>query len=350
MEPVTGPYLHDVVTGRMAASGMPQDHYDPSRSVAANALDPQALEQATNMALSVGPGAIRAYHGSPYDFSRFDISKIGTGEGAQAYGHGLYFAENEAVARGYRDKLAPAKLGPTMDVLPEYFKPGNIVPSYGGRDRVLEYKPNGDFGFAVKVEEVNSKGETIGRPRWHETMPTPQQIQQVLGKNLGHMYEVNINAEPQQFLDWDAPATAQPDHVLDTLNRMWLARGNTLEGREYLPFTTRQNATGKTLYEGIGASANAPMAPRSQLSEYSARQLRAAGVPGLRYLDQVSRGAGEGTSNYVMFDDSLIEILRKYGLLGTLGGGAAAAAGGEAQAGEPAGDISGLLGMLGPQP
>ena len=37
---------------------------------------------------------IRAYHGSPYDFEKFDISKIGTGEGAQAYGHGLYFAEN----------------------------------------------------------------------------------------------------------------------------------------------------------------------------------------------------------------------------------------------------------------
>ena len=42
---------------------------------------------------------IRAYHGSPYDFDRFDMSKIGTGEGAQAYGHGLYFAENPAVAR-----------------------------------------------------------------------------------------------------------------------------------------------------------------------------------------------------------------------------------------------------------
>ena len=37
---------------------------------------------------------IRAYHGSPHDFDKFDLSKIGTGEGAQAYGHGLYFAEN----------------------------------------------------------------------------------------------------------------------------------------------------------------------------------------------------------------------------------------------------------------
>jgi hypothetical protein len=48
---------------------------------------------------------IRAYHGTPHKFDKFDMSKIGTGEGAQAYGHGLYFAENEGVARSYRDTL-----------------------------------------------------------------------------------------------------------------------------------------------------------------------------------------------------------------------------------------------------
>jgi hypothetical protein len=49
---------------------------------------------------------IKAYHGSPHDFERFDLSKIGTGEGAQAYGHGLYFAESEGVAKAYREALA----------------------------------------------------------------------------------------------------------------------------------------------------------------------------------------------------------------------------------------------------
>jgi hypothetical protein len=41
---------------------------------------------------------IRAYHSSPHDFDKFDLAKIGTGEGAQMYGHGLYFAENPAVS------------------------------------------------------------------------------------------------------------------------------------------------------------------------------------------------------------------------------------------------------------
>jgi hypothetical protein len=54
----------------------------------------------------LGGAPIKAYHGSPHDFDAFDLSKIGTGEGAQAYGHGLYFAENPDVARGYRDTLS----------------------------------------------------------------------------------------------------------------------------------------------------------------------------------------------------------------------------------------------------
>jgi hypothetical protein len=46
----------------------------------------------------VQPEGIFAYHSSPYTFDKFDLSKIGTGEGAQVYGHGIYAAENPAVS------------------------------------------------------------------------------------------------------------------------------------------------------------------------------------------------------------------------------------------------------------
>ncbi len=42
--------------------------------------------------------------------------------------------------------------------------------------------------------------------------------------------------------------------------------------------------------------------------------LRKAGVPGIRYLDGGSRGAGQGTHNYVAFDDSIIEVLKRNGV------------------------------------
>lgn len=38
-------------------------------------------------------------------------------------------------------------------------------------------------------------------------------------------------------------------------------------------------------------------------------------ISGVRYLDEGSRGAGEGSRNYVVFDDKLVDIARKYGLL-----------------------------------
>ena len=44
--------------------------------------------------------------------------------------------------------------------------------------------------------------------------------------------------------------------------------------------------------------------------------LKQHGIPGIKYLDQGSRTAGEGTRNYVVFDDKLIDILRKYGMAG----------------------------------
>jgi hypothetical protein len=56
--------------------------------------------------------------------------------------------------------------------------------------------------------------------------------------------------------------------------------------------------------------------------------LRQAGIPGIRYLDQGSRGAGEGSHNYVVFDANTMNIIRRYGLAGLMAGGGAAALGG----------------------
>ena len=66
----------------------------------------QGVMMGTTAPGDVPPPGIVAYHGSPHSFDQFDTSKIGTGEGAQAYGHGLYFAGNEGVAQAYRKNLA----------------------------------------------------------------------------------------------------------------------------------------------------------------------------------------------------------------------------------------------------
>jgi hypothetical protein len=75
------------------------------------------------MMMGAVPGvdaAATVFHGSPHKFDRFDSSKIGTGEGAQAYGHGLYLADSPAVAGGYKDRLSI-----------DYVKPDGGLEHYG---------------------------------------------------------------------------------------------------------------------------------------------------------------------------------------------------------------------------
>lgn len=156
-------------------------------------------------AMGAGPSGIRAYHGSPHDFDKFDLSKIGTGEGAQAYGHGLYFAENEGVARSYKAAGQPSYLGAdriqaAQDLLKE-----------AGGDRVA--------AMALADQRMRSTTKYSEGKLWQDVT---NNFDHLVGKGPGRMYEVNINARPDQFLDLDKMLSAQPsiqDKVFDTLRR-----------------------------------------------------------------------------------------------------------------------------------
>ncbi|MGL4556087.1 MAG: hypothetical protein ACRCV5_01190, partial [Afipia sp.] len=105
----------ETISPTMGAYGAGQMAAEGSRAIGQGDYIGGGAGLALGMAGMI-PGApkgkgIRAFHGSPHDFDRFDVSKIGTGEGAQAYGHGLYFAESEGVAKSYRDKLQDVKYG-----------------------------------------------------------------------------------------------------------------------------------------------------------------------------------------------------------------------------------------------
>jgi hypothetical protein len=237
-----------------------------------------AMKDATGM-------GIRAYHGSPHDFDKFDLSKIGTGEGAQAYGHGLYFAEKEGVAKAYRDALTP-KRNTTVD---------------GGKYNADDSLHNA----AVMLEKFNGdRDAAMAWMRGSESMkPTFDILQSGVALpsqavKPGRMYEVDIKANPEQFLDWDKPLSAQ----------------GGVERFSNLPQYARpidpmeaENVIGQRLHQRIA---------NKHGDDGASKILREAGIPGIKYLDQGSRRAGEGSSNYVVFDDKLVDILRKYGIMG----------------------------------
>ena len=294
---------------------------------------------------------IRAYHGSPHDFDKFDLSKIGTGEGAQAYGHGLYFAENEKVAKGYRDALGGKQYRGSSD--PAHMAFDDIQYLNGNKDAAISSwrsdirdRPNTPAGIAAaqKLAAYDSGA--------------------VAALNPGHMYEVNIHADPAKFLDWDKPLSQQsqsvqkiagtiPTHGVEDMHEeqlrgvlqkidpsgVWNAMDQRAElGREMswgeLIKAAKQmgvdrylagngpgdlSQTGATLYHRLdAANLGNPMNVSNALA--------AEGIPGIKYLDGGSRAAGDGSRNYVAFDDKLIEILRKYGLLPVAAGTAMAGA------------------------
>ncbi|MGE5164379.1 MAG: hypothetical protein ACM3IH_10200 [Sphingobacteriales bacterium] len=279
---------------------------------------------------AVGMG-IRAYHGSPYDFEKFDLSKIGTGEGAQAYGHGLYFAENPKVAQEYRDALT--KQSPQLRQS-YYGDPRNEVDKFAAAALLR----NGD---PMEARFVASNWEMPKGVARDDVYAAIERLAKEYPKPQGRMYEVNINAKPQQFLDWDKPLSQMSEPVRNALRGAWLAHPDL-------------NQTGSQIYN---ATAHKPFGNYKTITDFqpeiASQELSQAGIPGIKYLDQGSRGlagtkvekapygdgwiasndrgwghyatkeeaeafANSGTHNYVVFNPDIIDILKKYGLAGLL--------------------------------
>lgn len=215
---------------------------------------------------------IEAYHGSPHDFDRFDLSKIGTGEGAQAYGHGLYFAEEKNIASHYATALSSSP-GPIPEVVHSALK---------------------DIDFAGFDSAGEAMANIRAHPDWMDRWgvadsEAAQTINKYVAENpRGNLYQVRINADPDHFLDWDKPLSEQSPKVQEALERV--NPGITEEGR-----------TIKSL-----------LPVDSQISN----QFSDAGIRGIKYLDAGSRGADEAlaTRNYVVFNDDDIQITHKNGI------------------------------------
>jgi hypothetical protein len=114
------------------------------------------------------------------------------------------------------------------------------------------------------------------------------------------MYEVALHAEPQQFLDWDKPLSQQSEWVRQKL-----------EAANFVPHAARYNNSWDALFhpDRVMLGSFGKDAPKQS------QVLREAGIPGIRYKDQLSRGKEGGSYNYVVFPgaEDLIEIIGKDG-------------------------------------
>jgi hypothetical protein len=259
-------------------------------------------------------GAIRAWHGSPHDFDKFEWSPRtrGTGEGAQAYGDGLYFAENRDVATGYQTSLAGTRI---ID--------GRGVPINGREFEISDEIEKAALAAGYDRDRAGSVATGWGHHVFRPQDEADPVVQSVINKHGlrssggGRLYEVNINAEPEDFLDWDRPLSEQAVHrkyadaLIPTLRSDPLMSelfGNDPIPNSYLGlFDSSKGSQAYNTLADVGRGEYGSSNPSA-----ATEALRKAGIPGIRFLDQGSRSGGQGTSNYVVFDDALIDILRKY--------------------------------------
>lgn len=287
------------------------------------------------------PGqAFPAYHGTPHKVDRFSTEKIGTGEGAQAYGWGLYFAENEKVAAEYRDALAYKSRRKLYDGGEFNADNPSHVAAFLGEEGVKEFVETGFVDWADT--EGISKDQAQKALDWIKS--GRQVAKYELTPPSSNLYTVDLDVEPQDLLDWDKPLSEQSEKVQQAVAK---ARGDIKDWR--MAFQDQQSGlwgrTGAASYMDIQLARKVDMAGAS-------KALLAAGIPGIRYLDQGSRAfqvvlstkqgeyarnsfdtqtaaesyaaekqaegftteiKREGTYNYVIFDEKLIKITNENG-------------------------------------
>lgn len=240
---------------------------------------------------------VEAWHGSPYQFDKFTTKAMGTGEGVQAFGWGLYFTELESIGRGYANELA-REVDLEIDgkkVKSETLKGwvSMIQSYYSGQDLKIEDFTDGlinkglDYGYITKED--------------FDLIKNAKDIKVIKLKNL---YKVTIHKgkSPDEYnwLDWyGKPNKEQVKNIFSKLTKEQYDNG--------FYYGLKPNATNADLYKGLVQALGS--------QEKASMFLLENGIDGIKYpAESISRGATSDTArgfNYVVFDENTVSIEEK---------------------------------------
>ena len=364
------PFKSDTPVSR-AATGLGQlgggAYTGPLSGVRAVTSIPKAVVKAGKdfvMAAGRSVSPLDVWHGSPHKFAptpknplgEFDASKIGTGEGAQAYGHGHYLAEAPDVGQSYRitttGKLyelenIPATKKWQKDILDD-------VSTFMSRENVIDPVAAID-NYAKQLESLassfpESASRLLAKRDWLLSQKNVAQA-----KRAGHLYKVDLPDEKiARMLDWDKPLSEQPevikalkgtdyevgmsqkqaekiaDQRLREEAEEWAEMtggdpvdySNNVDWEKYVDRVRKESGsidsgiTGKDLHRMVmrDEGYRPDMFDTENYQIGTSEALRNYGIPGIKYLDATSRDAGKGTRNFVVFpgeEDALTILERK---------------------------------------
>jgi hypothetical protein len=339
---VTGgilPIQKNKVTGQMALAmpefikSIQQAYTAPARAMRGE-FDPnsmQGVQEANNVALNLlgvgsapsigkpmqqGSLGITAYHGSPYKFEKFDASKIGSGEGVQAYGHGLYFAEAPAVAKNYQDTLGIQKTS-MSSMFPDYLDTTNLSPS--SIKAIHNIATDKSIPIEKSAKVIQNSNIAL---RNENPSNLTRLVNDFRNASEGFLYKVDIPDEKiATMINWNKPLSEQNDVVKNWLKSPYNFYRNELKK----PDVGGQEPTGQLIVNRLqqlmsqGNKNNIFENNANYGSIVASKEMQDAGISGVKYLDEISRFnpklKEQGTSNLVVFDPNIIKILERNGLL-----------------------------------
>ena len=219
-------------------------------------------QQQQDMALAFAAPIV--YHGTPHSFNKFDIAKVGTGEGNQAFGHGMYFAENKDIAKSYMPNFSERQAESRM---------------FGSKDiddAIRKAKEDLDYVLRNKAP-----ASTVNEVRQEISM---LELKKSGAGTTGSLYKVDLpDRKVAKMVDYDESIKNQNKTVRDFAIKQGLLLDDT----------------GFDLIQKVGRD------------KAGSDAMRAAGIPGIKYTDQMNRVGGKETKNYVVFDPSKLKILEK---------------------------------------
>lgn len=240
--------------------------------------DPKAMAE---LAMQVPFNALTAFHGTPHKIlGKFDMNKVGTGEGAQAYGHGMYFAENPAVAKEYQ-KMLRGPESTAQHYLELYKTPESAISAIQ-----YELKPN------LTAEAKKHSLDAI------EVLKSGKELK-------GNLYKVDIpDADIPSMVNWDQQLKNQPDIVKTFIQ-------NNIDELTADMHKFKPDSQNDVIWDKLKGIDLMTWANEKYGKPKAAELLGAEGIKGIRYLDEASRSKGKGTSNFVVFEPSTVKILEE---------------------------------------
>jgi hypothetical protein len=272
------------------------------------------------------------YHGTPHKYApteanplgEFDASKIGTGEGAQAFGHGIYLAQKPEVAQDYQFMLS--KIDP--ETVTYQGKPAQhwYDTAQAEQDRAHRLRDK------AAIDRANAK-----LAYWENVMTRrhPEDVKRVANDpddgwktfadyansldmnkfggvgEAGSLYKADLPDQMiDRMLDWDKPLSEQHPEVQRIIGEEIKRIGGSAH--------TGERAYRELMFEARmqGKKSGSSVMKNNLEANEASKRLQELGIPGIKYADAGSRGqGGSGTRNFVVFpgEEKKVRILERNG-------------------------------------